>query len=120
MHKGKQKINIDAICDEDNCHCEKGIFYSALHHTLTISLFVFIITVLINSLVFFVGEESLGGLLYDKPFIGHLIAAAFGLIPNCAASVALATLYSDGLITVGTMMTVIIPVITMARLLIAP
>ena len=104
MNKKKENINIDAICDEDNCHCERGIFYSALHHTLTISLFVLAFTLAINALVFFVGEENLGAILYNKPVIGHIIAAIFGLIPNCAASVALTTLCTKGLITAGTMM----------------
>jgi hypothetical protein len=54
--------------------------------------------------MFFVGEERLASVMYDKPFISHLIAAVFGLIPNCAASVALATLCKEGLITVGTML----------------
>ncbi|MBQ7387688.1 MAG: arsenic efflux protein, partial [Clostridia bacterium] len=104
LHKNDEKINIDAICDEDNCHCERGIFYSAIHHTLTITLFVFIVTLAINALVFFIGEERLGALMYDKPFISHLIASVFGLIPNCAASVVLATLCSEGIITAGTML----------------
>ena len=104
MRRGQEKINIDAICDEDNCHCERGIWYSALHHTLTISLFVLVTTLAINLLVFFIGEENLGAIMYDKPFISHLIAAVFGLIPNCAASVALSTLCTQGLITAGTMM----------------
>lgn len=104
MRRGQEKINIDAICDEDNCHCERGIWYSALHHTLTISLFVLVTTLAINLLVFFIGEENLGAIMYGKPFISHLIAALFGLIPNCAASVALSTLCTQGLITVGTMM----------------
>ena len=104
MKKEQEKINIDAICDEDNCHCEKGILHSALHHTLTISLFVLAVTLAINALVFFVGEENLGGVMYDKPFISHLAAAVFGLIPNCAASVVLTTLCTEGLITAGTMM----------------
>ena len=99
-----EKINIDAICDEDNCHCERGIWYSALHHTLTISLFVLLITLALNTLIFFVGEENLAAVMYDKPFVSHLIAAVVGLIPNCAASVALATLCSQGLITAGTML----------------
>jgi hypothetical protein len=102
--RGREEINIDAICDEDNCHCERGIFYSALHHTLTISLFVLAVTLVINALVFFVGEENLGSVMYGKPVIGHLIAGVFGLIPNCAASVALTTLCTKGLITAGTMM----------------
>ena len=103
MKKPSGAINIDAICDEDNCHCERGIWYSALHHTLTISLFVLLVTLAINALVYFVGEESLGAIMYDKPVISHFIAAIFGLVPNCAASVALATLCTEGLITAGTM-----------------
>ena len=104
LHREPEKINIDAICDEDNCHCERGIWYSALHHTLTISVFVFLITIAINALIFFIGEENLGAAMYNKPFVSHLIAAVFGLIPNCAASVALSTLCTQGLITAGTMM----------------
>lgn len=104
MRRGGEKINIDAICDEDNCHCERGIWYSALHHTVTISIFVLLITLAINALVFFIGEENLGGVMYGKPVISHIIAAMFGLIPNCAASVALTTLCTEGLITAGTMM----------------
>ncbi len=104
MKREPEAINIDAICDEDNCHCERGIWYSALHHTATISLFVLLVTLAINALVFFVGEENLGAVMYGKPFISHIIAAIFGLIPNCAASVALASLCAEGLITAGTMM----------------
>lgn len=104
LNRRQEKINIDAICDEDNCHCERGIWYSAFHHTATISLFVLLITFAINALVFFIGEENLGAIMYGKPFISHLIAAIFGLIPNCAASVALTRLCTEGLITTGTMM----------------
>ena len=104
LHRDRKTINVDELCENDNCHCERGILYSAVHHTLTISIFVLVITIAINSLVYFVGEENLGALMYDKPVIGHLIAAVFGLIPNCAASVALTTLATEGLITVGTMM----------------
>ena len=102
--KNHEEINIDAICDEDNCHCERGIWFSALHHTLTISAFILIFTLAINALVFFVGEENLGEAMFDLPVVGHFIAAVFGLIPNCAASVALTTLCTKGLITAGTMM----------------
>ena len=104
LNRKQEKINIDAICDEDNCHCERGIWYSAFHHTATISLFILLITFAINALVFFIGEENLGAIMYNKPFISHLIAAIFGLIPNCAASVALTRLCTEGLITTGTMM----------------
>jgi hypothetical protein len=104
MHREEEHINIDAICDEDNCHCERGIWYSALHHTVTISAFVLLITFGINALVHFVGEDNLGAIMYGRPVISHIVAAIFGLIPNCAASVALTSLCTGGLITVGTML----------------
>ena len=104
MHIKGEEINIDEICDNDNCHCERGIWYSALHHTATISLFVLLITFALNALVFFVGEDTLGEILRARPVISHIVAAIFGLIPNCAASVALTTLCTEGLISAGTMM----------------
>lgn len=104
LHRPDEEINIDAICDEDNCHCERGIFYSALHHTLTISAFVLIITLVINALVYFIGTESLAAFMNSLPVVGHTVSALFGLVPNCAVSVALTTLYTGGVITAGTMM----------------
>ena len=104
LNKGKREINIDELCENDECHCERGIFYSALHHTLTISAFVFAVTIAINTLVFFVGEEQLGAVMHGRPVLSHLLAAIVGLVPNCASSVLLATLYSEGIITVGTML----------------
>jgi hypothetical protein len=104
LRRGKEEINIDAICEEDECHCERGIFYSALHHTLTISAFVLLFTVAINALMHFLGTDFVTSLLYDKPILGHAVAAVFGLIPNCAASVALTSFFAEGVITAGTMM----------------
>ena len=102
--KGQRKINIDELCEKDECHCEKGILHSAIHHTITISLFVFAVTFLINTAIFFIGEERLGLVMNDLPVLSHAVAAIIGLVPNCASSVLLATLYSDGIISVGTML----------------
>lgn len=104
MRKSRESINIDAICEEDGCHCENGIFRSAIHHTLTIGAFIFIITSVLNLLVYFAGEEAIAKILYDKPIISHIIAAALGLIPNCAVSVAITNFALEGFITVGTML----------------
>jgi len=102
--KDKRNIDIDELCEIDNCHCEKGIFYSALHHTLTITLFVFAVTVALGALVFFVGEETIGNALDGIPVLSHLLAALVGLIPNCAVSVALAKLATEGIISAGVML----------------
>ena len=95
---------IDELCENDNCHCERGIFYSALHHTVKISIFILICTIAINSAIFFIGTDNIAKIMYDKPVISHIIASVFGLIPNCSVSVALTEFYTSGFITLGTML----------------
>ena len=104
LGRKSEEINIDELCDADDCHCERGILHSALHHTTTTGLFILLVTLLINAAIFFIGEDALASVMHDAPVISHAIAAVFGLIPNCAASVILATLASEGIITAGTMM----------------
>ena len=104
MRGKRESINIDRICDEDDCHCENGVLFSAIHHTLTVGAFVLIVTLLINALVLFVGTDNIAKILYDKPFVSHFIAALVGLIPNCAASVILTDFCLEGFITAGTML----------------
>ena len=104
MHIRKDDINIDEICDEDDCHCERGIVPSALHHTLSVSLFVLAVTLLVNLIIFFIGDESLSGTLISLPVISHLLSGIVGLIPNCASSVALTKLAMSGVISTGAMM----------------
>jgi len=97
----------EAVPNDEKCECEHccchGILPSAFGHTLTVGCFILISTLLINLLVVLLGDEAIKSILYDKPFIGHLIAALLGLIPNCAVSVALTNLSVEGFITVGTM-----------------
>ena len=100
----KEDINIDEICDNDDCHCENGILRSALHHTLSVSLFILLVTLALNTLLFFVGEDALSGSLLTVPFVSHLLCALVGLIPNCASSVALTSLAMSGVIPTGALM----------------
>ena len=104
FNRKKEPINIDRICEEDSCHCERGIIFSAIHHTLSVGSFVLIITLAINLLVFFAGSENISEIMYGKPFISHLISSVIGLIPNCAVSVALTDFCLEGFITAGTML----------------
>ena len=100
----RREINIDEICENDECHCERGILFSALHHTLSVSLFIFAITVAINAAMFFIGYETLASGVLSLPVISHLISGVVGLIPNCASSVALTSLAMSGVISTGAMM----------------
>jgi hypothetical protein len=49
------------------------------------------------------GEEAFGKLFLGHSFFQPFLAAIVGLIPNCAASVAIAELYLKGAITYGSM-----------------
>ena len=103
VHLEKKEINIDELCDNDDCHCERGILRSALHHTVSVSLFILLVTVILNAVIFFVGEGALSGSWLSIPVLGHFICALVGLVPNCASSVALTRLALSGVISVGSM-----------------
>ena len=92
------------ICHEGHSHCDRGIFPSAIFHTFKTAGFLLFITLLINSALYFIGEEALFAALPSIPVLSHLLAAIFGLIPNCAASVALTSLAASGIISSGEMM----------------
>ena len=100
----RREIDIDQVCEVDNCHCERGVLYSALHHTATITLLIFIVTLLLGTAIHFIGAEALGEIVSKIPVVSHLVAAIIGLIPGCAVSVALTTLGLRGIISAGTMM----------------
>ena len=91
-------------CECHHDHCDGGLLRPALIHTLKISGFILLVTLAINSAIYFLGEDALVSILPEIPLISHLITAIFGLIPNCAASVVLTTLAAEGFISVGEMM----------------
>ena len=99
--------HIHDLCEREHCGCgdeEGGIFRSALVHTLKITAFIFIISLALSLLVGFLGRDTMASLLSGAPLAGTLITALIGLIPNCAASVAVTQMYLDGLITSGQLM----------------
>ena len=87
-----------------DCHCEHGITKSALKHTLNIFLFIIIVTLIINMIIHFVGEDRIAGFLQNRPVIGPVIAGVIGLIPNCAASVIITQMYLENVISFATLM----------------
>ena len=94
---------ISHLCEQAHCHCEEGILKSTLKHTIHITLFIFVMNLILNSIIHFVGEEVILGLLKNRTILGPILAGLMGLIPNCAASVMIAKLYIDEVISAGTM-----------------
>ncbi len=87
----------------ENCGCdEHGILYSAFKHTLNITLFVFIVTLLLNLAIAFVGENTIAKFMMSDNFFQPFISALVGFIPNCAPSVIITQLYlEDGIMSFG-------------------
>lgn len=110
IYKRKPKIEANHIhdfCEQEHCDCDRGIFGSALKHTLSIFILVFIVSALIN-LVFDYAQEgqiAYATMIWNRPIVGHLLAGLIGLIPNCSASVLLTDLYVQGIMGIGPMMT---------------
>lgn len=103
-NKDKQEEEkIVDICEKEHCHCEHGIFKSALKHTLNIFVFIIIITFIINILIHFIGEDNIANFVRINPILGPVLAGIIGLIPNCASSVILTQLYVENVIPVATM-----------------
>ncbi len=100
----KDHTHIHEMCEQDHCHCEEGIFRSAINHTLKITLFILLVTFALNVVLHYGGEDVLAGILLDRPVIGPMLAGLVGLIPNCASSVVITQLYLEGAMSFGTMM----------------
>ena len=99
LRKKEKNTNIDyEICDEENCHCKDHLLISVIKHTLHITLFLMIMTFLINFLVEYTGILDTNNIISNNPFT-VFITSLIGLIPNCGASVMITTLYVKGVIS---------------------
>ena len=99
----KEQEKINDICEHEHCHCEEGILKSSIIHTVHITVFILIITFIVNIIIHYVGEENISNIIMNVPVLGSIIAGIIGLIPNCASSVILTELYVQNLISVSTM-----------------
>ncbi len=87
----------------DHEHGWKGIFLSALKHTVQVMIFIFVITLVLDAVIEIVGEDVLGDFLAANPMFSVLASGLVGLIPNCAASIVIADLYIEGVLGAGAM-----------------
>jgi len=91
-------------CDEEHCHCEEeGIFLSSFTHTIKIVLFILVINLVLNGIIYLIGEETLKNILINKNILVYFLSSLIGLIPNCASSIVITELYLQNMITIGTL-----------------
>ncbi len=100
----REHDHIHDICEQEHCHCEEGVFRSALSHTGQITLFILLVTFGLDLVLHLVGQDALSGLILNRPFLGPALAGLVGLIPNCAGSVVITQLYLQGAMSLGAAM----------------
>ena len=85
-------------------HGAWGIVRSACVHTIQVTAFIFLISLLFGLIIEGLGVDSIRSMLAYHPVRATFIAALVGLIPNCGASVAIAELFLDGTLATGPML----------------
>lgn len=98
------EMQIEHLCERHHCHCERGIWRSAFHHTWKIFLYIIVVSLILNFAIALIGEETLAALVQGRPALSLFLAALVGMIPNCASSVILTQLYLSGVVSAGALM----------------
>lgn len=97
----KIKPEIEKICNHDHCHCEENLLLSTIKHTFNIFLFIFGTNLIMNFIIYIIGEDKISLFLTSNNFIGPILSSVIGLIPNCAASVIITELFLNNTLTFG-------------------
>ena len=80
------------------------ILRSACIHTAEVTAFIFVITLAFGLAIEWLGQDALAVALGSHPVRATFLAGLIGLIPNCGASVAIAQLFLDGVLSTGPML----------------
>ena len=103
LRKKESKVEADyEICHEENCHCKEHLLLSVIKHTIHITLFLMIISFLLNCLLEYTGILDTNNIIANNPF-SVFVTSLIGLIPNCGASVMITTLYLKDIISFASM-----------------
>lgn len=85
----------------DSCATHSNIWMCALKQTMKIFAFILIVNFTLTFILHEIGEETLSLILLSDTVFQPIVAAVFGFIPNCMASVVLTQLYANGIVSFG-------------------
>lgn len=102
-HDHEAEINSRGCCEHDIIHSDKRLqlLIHPLVHTAKICAFLFVVTAALNYGMAALGPDNLKNLLLQNSMLQPVVTAFFGLIPNCAASVAITDVFLKGGISFG-------------------
>lgn len=93
----------------DHSHSYEGapivsIIRSAISHTVQVSVFIFLVTLILVAVLETFGESAIEQFLRGNETLAVLGTALVGLIPNCSASVVITQLYLEGALQLAPML----------------
>lgn len=129
---GVSADHIHELCERDHCGCDEdedehghghghehghehghshegapllSIIRSAISHTVQVSVFIFLVTLILVAVLETFGESTIEQFLRGNETLAVLGSALVGLIPNCSASVVITQLYLEGALQLAPMLT---------------
>lgn len=81
-----------------------SVVRGAVSHTVQVTVFIFVITLVLSGLLDTLGEGAIASILGSNAVVATFVSALVGLIPNCAASIVITQLYLEGALGLGPMM----------------
>ena len=81
-----------------------SIIRSAISHTVRVSVFIFLVTLILVAVLETFGESAIEQFLRGNETLAVLGSALVGLIPNCSASVVITQLYLEGALQLAPML----------------
>lgn len=124
---GVSADHIHELCERDHCGCDEdedehghghghehghshegapllSIIHSAISHTVQVSVFIFLVTLILVAVLETFGESTIEQFLRGNETLAVLGSALVGLIPNCSASVVITQLYLEGALQLAPML----------------
>ena len=95
------EMDMDEV--NSNCSCCGGrtVFGAAVSRTLSTTAFLFVTMLVLNTIVYLIGEDTVSALLLGGTLWQPALCALIGLFPGCAVSVLLTELFLSGAISFG-------------------
>lgn len=81
-----------------------SIIRSTISHTVQVSVFIFLVTLILVAVLETFGESAIEQFLRGNETLAVLGSALVGLIPNCSASVVITQLYLEGVLQLAPML----------------
>ena len=108
-HEGDHAHERGCACGHEHGHSHEGapllsIIRSAISHTVQVSVFIFLVTLILVAVIETFGESTIEQFLRCNETLAVLGSALVGLIPNCSASVVITQLYLEGALQLAPML----------------